>query len=129
MPADYRIDVEQATVFSRASGRLTDDDLQNHQRRLREDPDFRPDLNQLFDFQTVTDLQVTAAGIRILAERNPFGAGARRAFVVASQVMYGMLRMFQILTDDHPDELRVQFSDLEAARAWLGLPSGHGNAA
>lgn len=37
--------------------------------------------------------------------------------------------MFQILTDEHPDDLRVQVSDLETARAWLGLPSGRGNSA
>lgn len=129
MPAEYRIDEEFGVVLSRASGRLTDSDLLEHQRQLRSDPAFQPDLNQLFDFRDVTDVEVTAAGIHSLAERNPFGSGARRAFVVASQAMYGMMRMFQILTDTHPDELRVLFQDLGSANAWLRLPSGHGNAA
>jgi hypothetical protein len=129
VPAEYRIDVELGVVFSYASGCLTDAELLEHQRHLRRDPVFRPDLNQLFDFRTVTDVQVTAVGIRTLAARSPFGSGARRAFVVASHAMYGMMRMFEILTDKRPDELRVLFQDVESARAWLGLPTGHGNAA
>lgn len=44
MPAEYRIDVELATVLSRASRRLTDNDLLDHQRRLKEDPRATPSV-------------------------------------------------------------------------------------
>lgn len=81
-------------------------------------------MNQLFDFSDVEKVELTSQGIRLLANRNPFGPGSRRAFIVkpGALAMYGMARMFQILTDQHPDELTVQFDHEQSAKAWLGIP-------
>lgn len=123
MPADFRIDTTTGVVFSNAWGELTDADLRDHQTRLKSEAGFTPSLNQLFDFRDVTSVEVTSLGIRTLADRNPFGDQSKRAFVVndGNLAMFGMLRMFQILTDEYPDELRVQYDHIEAARQWLGL--------
>jgi len=128
--AEHYIDEKLGIVFSRAWGVLTDEDLLQHQRRLRVDTSFHPALNQLFDFYDVTAVEVSGLGIRTLADRNPFGAGARRAFVVRreSLALYGLLRMFQALTSEHPDELRVQFEDVSQAQCWLGIPDTNGQA-
>lgn len=130
MPADYLIDRALGVVFSRAWGVLTDADLLDHQRRLGQDPEFEPGLNQLFDFHEVTDVEVSAAGVRTLAERNLFRAGSRRAFTVrpGEMAIYGLMRMFQILTTEYPDELRVQFNDVRKAQEWLGVPDANANA-
>ncbi len=128
MPADYVIDVDAGAVISRAWGVLTDFDLLDHQRRLGADPAFKPGFNQLFNFSDVTLVELTAEGIRTLAERNLFRAGARRAFLVhpGALTMFGLLRMFEILTSQYPDELRVEFNHVDAAREWLGLPPSGG---
>ncbi len=126
MPADYTIDNAHRVVFSRAWGVLTDDDLLEHQRRLKADPAFDPSFNQLFDFRAVTESRLTSEGIRLLARRNAFGAHAKRAFVVLSPVMFGMMRMFEILTADDPDELRVQVNHIAEAYRWLELEEGNG---
>ena len=124
MPTTYEISSEFKVVFTKAWGTLTDSDILKCQRQLSEDPLFAPDMNQIFDFQDVEKVELTSAGIRNLASRNPFGAGAKRAFVVrpGAMAMFGLMRMFQILTDQHPDKLRVQFDDMKEARSWLGLP-------
>jgi hypothetical protein len=124
MPAEYYIDNELIALFSKAWGTLSDLDLREHQRLITNDPAFTPDLHQLFDFREVTAVALTSEGIRLLASRDPFGVGAKRAFVVAPGAMavFGMMRMFQILTDEHRDELRVQFDHIGTARSWLGLP-------
>ncbi len=124
MPTAYHINSEFKVVFTRAWGTLTDSDLLECQRQINEDALFEPDMNQIFDFQDVKQVELTSQGIRHLANRNPFGAGARRAFVVkpGALAMFGMMRMFEILTDEYPDELRVQFDDVKEARSWLGLP-------
>lgn len=124
MPASYYISSEFKVVFCRAWGTLTDSDLIELQGQIRDDPDFLPDMNQLFDFSGIEGEELTSDGIRTLADRKLFGTGAKRAFSVqpGSMAMFGMARMFQILTDDHPDELRVQFNDLENARSWLCTP-------
>ena len=128
MPAEYLIDETLGVVFSRSWGILTNIDLLEHQRRLGQDPQFKPGLSQLFDFREVTDVEVTAAGIQILADRTIFGAGARRAFIVhpGAMAMFGVMRMFQTLISDHPDELRVQFDHINKARQWIGIPEADG---
>ena len=124
MPTKYHIDSELYTIFSKAWGTLSDSDLLEHQRLITNDPAFTPEFNQLFDLTEVTEVALTAKGIWLLASRDSFGLGARRAFVVAPGAMatFGMMRMFQIMVDEHPDELRVQFDRIDEARSWLGLP-------
>jgi hypothetical protein len=125
MPAEYLINRNLGVVFSQAWGVLTDADLLEHQRRLGQDQRFEPSLNQIFNFEDVTDVEVTPMGIRTLAERTLFGEGARRAFVVhpGALKMFGLMRMFEALTSEHPDKLRVQFDHVQKALQWIGTPS------
>jgi hypothetical protein len=122
MPAAYVIDAPHHVVLSRAWGILTDEDLERHQKALTADPAFDPSFDQLFDFESVTRTDLTTEGTRYLARRDTFGPHSRRAFVVVSQSMFGMMRMYEQLLKEDPDELRVQLDHLAAAREWLGLP-------
>ena len=121
MPAEYKIDKSQRMVFSLAYGTLTDLDVNSHQENLRDDPDFDSNFSQLVDCTNVTiadDLSTDA--IYELARRNLFEAESQRAFVAPEKLLYGLFRMFQILTDDYPDELSV-FRDMAEARKYLKL--------
>jgi len=120
MPGGYSIDPARSLVLSRAWDVLSGADLSRHARTLASDPGFKPDFNQLCDFRDVTEVRADAAAIRELAALNPFGAGARRALVVSSDVVFGMARMYQILTETSPDEFEV-FRDLDEALKWLGV--------
>ncbi len=120
MPVTYRIDVAAGIVYSEAHGRVTDDDLVDHQSRLQSDPDFRPDLRQLFDFRGVEAVEVTTHGIRRLAERQRFGPGSKRAFVTSREVVYGLARMYQAMTDPAPGLVEIFRDDMDQARKWLG---------
>ena len=120
MPAAYIVDADRSLVLSRGWGAVTGADLLMHVRSLRTDPRFQPQFSQLFDFRATTDVRVDAQSVREIAAQNPFGAGARRAFVVANDVAFGMARMYQILTEVSPDELEV-FRDLDEALRWLGV--------
>ena len=122
MPATYKIDTDLRMVFSTASGILTDEDCHAHVDALHEDPLFESSMGQLVDFTPVTEVRVTAGAIHTFARRNPFGQGARRAFVVADDVVYGMARMYDSLTSHQPHDLTL-FRDMAAARAWLGIKS------
>jgi len=121
MPVDYTIDKSQRMVFSKAYGILMDQDIISHQEMLRDDPEFDPGFSQLADCTGVTkadDLSTDA--IYELARRNLFGAESKRAFVAPQKLVYGLIRMFQILTEDYPDELLV-CKDLTEARKYLKL--------
>ena len=118
MPANFTIEPERRLVRSRGWGSLTDADLRQTQRELREAPEFGADFRQLYDFSEVTDLRVTGEGLRDLARHSPFARDARRAIVVASDAAYGMVRMYQLSSDRDSEHVRI-FRDLAGAIRWL----------
>ncbi len=118
MPATFEIDHDHRLVRSRAWGVLVDDDLAHTQSGLRDDPAFEPDYRQLFDFTEVTDVRVTRDGLLSLAARSPFDPASRRAMVVSSDLSFGMVRMYQMLSGRDPDFFRP-FRTVDAAIRWL----------
>ncbi len=120
MPAEYKIDKLLGVVFSFAHEIITDEDAYSHQDKLRIDPAFNPSYNQLFNFTELTHADLSTDAIHHLADRNPFGLGSKRAFVAPSDLMYGLSRMFQLLTNYHQDELRV-FRDMHEAHKYLSI--------
>lgn len=120
MPADYSIDRKRGLVNSRAWGHVSGLDFVEHQRRLSADPDFRPEHDQIWDCRGIERVsEADAETMRQLAANNPFAAGSRRAVVSPSNTAYGLSRMFEILTEESPDEFRV-FRDWNEALSWLG---------
>lgn len=121
MPAEFSIHPEEWLVRSLAWGTLTDKDLLTHQLRLIADKKFRPGMNQIFDFSEVSAPRVTFEGVKIFADRNPFGAGVRRAFVVSaeSSELAQLLQKLEAFLATQGIEVRVQIGDLEGARRWV----------
>lgn len=118
MPASFRIDPVDHLIHSRAWGALTDDDIVSNRAEMIRHPDFRSDGSQIYDFTEVTDVHVTVAGIRELAQRSAFSPTARRAIVVATDVAYGMARMYALLSNRSEEHFRI-FRDAGKALAWL----------
>jgi hypothetical protein len=120
VPASYRIDQEHGLIFSTATGVLTDEDLFSHQRRLRSDPAFDGNFNQLWDLREVSDVKVSSSTVRELAEARSYEPGARGALLAPRNVTYGLARMFQMLHDKAPEQTRV-FRTLKEAEEWLAM--------
>ncbi len=120
MPASYTIDLEQQAIFSQASGRLTDSDLIEHQRKVLVDPEFDPHLRQLWDLREVTAADVSSETLRELARATSYAPDTMRALVAPGDVVYGLARMFQTLHEHAGEDLRV-FRSIEDAKQWLGL--------
>lgn len=120
MPCAYTIDLARSLVLSRGWGEVTDRELLAHVRALTADPGFARNFHQFIELRDVTDVQITASTIREMVKLNPFGAGARRAVVVTSDVVFGMARMYQILRDESPDEFEI-FRKLDDALRWLEI--------
>ena len=120
MPAAYTVDLTRSLVLSRGWGVLTDRELLAHVHALTIDSRFAPHFRQLVDLRDVMDVQFTASTIREMARLNPFGAGARRALVVTSDEIFGMARIYQLMTDESPNELQI-FRKADYALQWLGI--------
>lgn len=123
MPCRYVIDKERKLVVSTGWGHVTVDEMMVHDDRLRSDPDFSPEFNQLVDGTAVESVEGTRDEIRsATGRRSPFSPSSRRAFVAASTFVYGMERMVTtyIEMSKTPSLLGV-FHDLPSALEWLGL--------
>jgi hypothetical protein len=121
MPGSYLIDLESGVVYCRGWGVLTDEEIAAHVQALRADPRFDPGFRQVVDFLKLTDVRLTGAGVREVARYNPFRRDARRAFVVASDEAFGLVRMFGMFTDSNVETFTI-VRTLEAAFASIGLP-------
>ena len=120
MPASYRIDTAVRVIFSKAEGLLTDQDMLEHQSRLREDPAFNWSFDHIYDFSEVTAVEVADDTLDRLVERQPFLKGVKRAFVVNSDKTREMVERL-LAHQETPLEQRDIFDTVEAARRWLHL--------
>ncbi len=111
-------------IFISTSGEASVDDLDAMVRSAVGDPRFRPGLNVLLDHTQTAWWALSNDEIRrradlIVGDAELLGR-QRIAFVVGSDVDYGIGRMLQGLVHDHVAfESRV-FDSVTAARAWLG---------
>ena len=120
----FYIDAARGIVFTTASGDLTMEEALAYAEALRDDPDFRPTMNALVDARTLTSV-FSATEVRQLARVTPFRAESRRAIVVASDLQFGLGRMYVLTTGEDRPKARV-FKDMQEARAWSGIEEADG---
>jgi hypothetical protein len=99
---------------------LSDGEVLDLYRDIRDDPAFEPSFQQLCDLRQVTRITATVETLRFLAQSRIFAAGVRRAFVVDREVDYGLSRLFQAYSEVEGAVIEV-FRDWEEAEQWLGL--------
>ena len=115
MPLTFTYDAERELVVGVATGRFSGADLGESEM-----PDYPIGTPELLDVRAVTEVDVTGADIRRVAERERLGPTriSRMAIVTGSTVGYGLSRMFQMLADEAEYEIEV-FRELDDALKWL----------
>ena len=124
MPIQYVIDSIHQRLLTHADGLVTFQDLSRHLDA--EERDRALELPELFDARGATT-DVTAEEVRRLVQRAadtlrriPLGP---TAIVATDDVVFGMARMYAILTEDAGARVEV-FRDVEPANRWLQEVSG-----
>jgi hypothetical protein len=120
VPASYAIDAKQKLVTSRLWGAVTEDEVYDHNRRLRTDPAFDPGYRQLVDMTGITKVVVPTEMINKTSIDQFFNRGTPRAFVASSDATFGMARMFALQAEGTGQTIEV-FREMAKAEAWLGL--------
>ncbi len=120
MPVTYTIDPERKLVLSQIWGAATETEVLEHNRRLRGDPLFDPNYQQLADMSGVTEVLLSANTVKETARDSFFAPGVRRAFVASGDGTFGMARMFALHAESLGQVVQV-FRDRRAAEEWLGL--------
>lgn len=120
VPATYDIDSKQKLVTSRLWGAVTEDEVRDHNQRLRTDPAFHPDYRQLVDMTGITEVIVGTELINETSLDQFFNPGTPRAFVASTDATFGMARMFALQSEGLGQTIEV-FRDIRRAEQWLGL--------
>jgi len=122
MPINYTIDEERNLVLTVASGTLYDADVMQHKAALRDDPRVTPDIKELSDVRGIEQLDVTETGIRqmIRFDRDAAAStgGHTLAIVATEDIIFGMARMYEMLTEQNVRSVQV-FRDIDEATRWL----------
>jgi hypothetical protein len=119
MPENYHIDREQRHVWSKCWGVLSDDDLLNHQARLKADPDFHASYSQMVDTTEVTEVTLTAKVVQQVAQNSIFAPESKRVFLVVKNIIFGLGRMFQLYVNIKGQNNIQVHRDRAKALAWL----------
>lgn len=121
MPVSYKIEPEKKLIRTVCTGDVNPEEVNNHFRDLARDPD-RPDqLNVLLDLTKMSSVpesgQVRAVGFTLKRYRPTLLFNAC-AIVAASDVLFGMMRMFEVFARDSFVITQV-FRSTADAEVWL----------
>jgi len=120
VPAYYTIDAGNRIVRTIFTGVVAHSDPANNNLKLSHDPAFEPTFSELIEFNDVSDIQVNSTDLLALLKLDPFSENSRRAFVVGSRnVIYGIVRMYEILRNETPC-VRI-FETADEALSWLTM--------
>jgi hypothetical protein len=108
-------------LFTTIEGETGYQDVKAYLDQVIADPGFRPGMPGLIDCRrvkslfSIMDLRKTAAD----AKRRPeLQVPGRAAVLASSNLVYGLLRMYEVFNEGNPAEIRV-FRRPEEAMAWL----------
>ncbi|HTR25502.1 MAG TPA: hypothetical protein VMI10_16085 [Terriglobales bacterium] len=122
MPCDYVIHKAQRLVITSAVGVVTFEEMKAHQERLRKDPEFDLEFNQLIDASAATEVDLNRSGAQELTQRNIFSPKSKRALVAIKPAIFGIGRLLLTYLEmsDSPSQTHA-FYELAPALQWLGL--------
>jgi hypothetical protein len=121
MPVTYQIDKPNAVIRTKCTGSVTLDEVLRHFHELTQDPDCPDQVDVLLDLSEQTSvpqrdqLRAVASRIGSIRGRVQFEACA---IVACTDALFGMIRMFQVFTEEFFRETAV-FRTVADAEAWL----------
>ncbi len=119
MPISYDIDAATGVLSSVFTGKVPPGEILDWYDELQGHPDFRPDLIQIAEFR-MSEADWTPEEMKEVVTREPFGPGARRAFVGPVDLIYGLARMYSTFAETMGQGGQIEvFRTMEDARAWI----------
>ena len=125
MPISFKIFEDDGFFLSTWVGSISDSDLQSSYKQLLEDEKFKPGFNEIVDARNAQISDVTSEGLRNLSsmvESHLAGKceGFKTAVIAHKDFLYGMSRMYEMISDGKTETVRVFRGPSEAIK-WLGI--------
>lgn len=130
MPIRVRVSNELGLVVVLFEGEVTIEEFDQHVAPLVELPAYRLMPLTLVDATAAVQSDGTSEIIRRHARRaaanidSEIGSESKLAMVATSDLFFGFSRMYEMLRDESPVEIKV-FRTLPEAVQWLGLPENY----
>lgn len=124
MSIDFKFCKEDGYVIFMYNERFNNTELLAAWKNLYENSDWSPGLNELIDCSRVNGTDVTNDGLRSLAKytKSIFSKYSIRSKKVAiyapKDLSFGMSRMYQAMSDDTIETVRV-FKSMQEAMSWI----------
>jgi hypothetical protein len=119
MEVQRKIDATARVVTLTVTGELGDSDLPTLGDHLAQGSDLDVDYSLLIDLRQAHGQSVTSAGVyRLLEQPLVLSPSSRRAVVVASDLGFGMTRMYEMLRKERGGAPHV-FRDFDQAWRWV----------
>jgi hypothetical protein len=121
MPVTYQIDGANRLIHTKCIRPLTAAEVIDHFRLLEQDPSCPDRLDVLLEVRdgisvpSSGDLRAVTSAIGRVRGRVQFGICA---IVAGTDVLYGMMRMFEVFAEQHFSKTRA-FRTVREAEAWL----------
>lgn len=117
----YQLNREKRTIRTRCFGQVTMPEVIDHFNALRDDPNCPPRLDVFLDVSEVTALPESSQVSAVVTELKKFRTRTRFdncAIVATTDALFGMMRMFEALSEEYFGTTRT-FRDAAEAEAWL----------
>jgi hypothetical protein len=121
MPVTYQIDRSQGIIRTQCVGDVTLEEVLDHFQVLERDPNCPPRLDVLLDLSESTSVPASGQIMVVsnaIAELRSSVRFDVCAVVAATDVLFGMARVFEALANDHFLRVRV-FRTFPEAEEWL----------
>ena len=121
MPVTYKIDKAAGIIRTNCTGPVTIEEVIEHFHVLERDPDCPRRLDVLLDLSEETSVPTSDNLMGVSREISRISGTVEFgncAIVACTDVLYGMLRMFQVFAEEYFRESYV-FRTVSEAEAWL----------
>jgi len=123
MPIETKYDSTIDAIVMKATGKITYEDISDLAENLVAHPEFRMNINQLFD-NTDGEFDLSTNEIERIAQdfmsiSELLGQERRFAVAVSRDVDYGMMRQYEVFFQADPEVEVRGFRSLDEARQWL----------
>ena len=124
MPIIYKIIPDLKFAYIRGMGKVTTDEIMTAGAKMFTESEWKNGFNILIDYREITELSVKTEDVEKIINQDKNNEllfdKSKCAIVASSDLVFGVSRMWEILSEDNKITTMV-FRNIEDSLRWLGL--------
>lgn len=126
MPIEYGIITDQKLAYIRAWGKVSAEDIMMKGAAMFSEKSWKNGYHIICDYRDIEDLHADMEDVQRIVNQDKDNEAifdrSRLALVATEDLVYGVSRMWELLSQDNRQEKMI-FRNMEDAIEWLGLES------